>query len=368
MKKYIFGIILLILAFFLTDFSGQLLYRLIKGRFTWEAYEQYKFGVFNIRMFTEFVEDDRLVTNKKNFIGKQDEWQVETDANRFRIGKNRYFSNKENFVFLGDSVPFGWGVDGDKSVPSKFYELIKDLPGEKYGVINAAIPSYSLYQAVKRYQLEVEGKFPAKYVILQIYDPASSFAYLGRKWNKKVCWASKDTIESFKAMIKAYNRCEHFTHKYSFVHYSLYSLVLKIGERRNAFPVLFDLNDSKAYDFFEQENNSVLEELNNMLTKNGATLIILPVNIVNTLPDFRGQELDSLDLKNKANLIAIDALNQTLKKFALLHKNVYYFDVIAYFNKIGKDGLFIDDCHLTEEGAQRQAEFILEQLKANNLL
>lgn len=359
---------MIIFAFLLTDFSGQMLYRLIKGSFTWEVYEQYKFGVFNIKLFTEFVEDDRLVTIKKNFIGKRDEWQVETDANRFRIGKNRYFSNKENFVFLGDSVPFGWGVDGDKSVPSRFYELIKDLPGEKYGVINAAIPSYSLYQAVKRYQFEVEGKFPVKYVILQIYDPAKNFANLGRKWNKKMCWTSQNTIESFNDIIKAHSHCERFMHKYSFVYHSLYSLVLGIKERRSTFPALFDLNDNKAFDFFEQENNSVLEELNNMLTKNGATLIILPVNIVKALSDFRGQELDSLDLENRASLMAIDALNQTLKKFALSHKNVYYFDVISYFNKIGKDRFFIDSCHLTEEGAQRQAEFILGQLKVNNLL
>ncbi len=364
MKKYIFGIILVVLIIFVTDFSGQVLYRLMKGRFTWDTYKQYKFSVFNIRPFTEFVEDDRLVTLKNNFIGKQYEWQVETDANRFRIGKNRYFSNKENFVFLGDSVPFGWGVDGGKSVPSKFYEMIKDLPGEKYGVINAAIPSYSLYQAVKRYQFEIDGKFPVKYVILQIYDPAANFACLGRKWNKKICWTSKNTIASFRDMVKAHSRFERFLYKNSSLYHSLYSLFLKIRERGENLPVPLDINDRKAFDFFEQENNSTLEELNSMLTKNKIALIILPINTAEALSDYKVHELGSSNL----HLMAIDALNQILKKFALSHKNVYYFDVISYFNRIGKGRFFIDNAHLTEEGAQKQAEFILDQLKVNNLL
>ncbi len=368
MKRIIFWFILITLGLSLADLSGQVLYRLIKGRFTWETYEQYKFGLFNIRPFTEFVEDDRLVTMKKNFIAKVDGWEVKTDANRFRIGENKYFSDKENFVFLGDSVPFGWGVDGDKNVPSKFYELIKGLSGKKYGVINAAIPSHSLYQAVKRYQFEVDGKFSVKYVILQIYDPATQFAIWGRKWDKKRCFTSKDTLASFKDMVKMHSRFERFMHKYSSIYHSLYSFVLKIREKREALPISLDLNDSESFDFFEQENNSVLEELNRMFIKNNITLIILPVNTVKALSDFRGQELASLPSGYKTRLVVIDALNQILKKFASSHKNIYYFDVHAYFNKIGKDRFFIDSCHLTEEGAQRQAEFIMGQLKNNNLL
>ena len=368
MKRSIFWIILIALSLFLADISGQALYRLVKGRFTWETYEQYKFGLFSIRFFTEFVEDDRLVTNKKNFIGKQDDWEVKTDANRFRIGKNIYFKDKKNFVFLGDSVPFGWGVAGDKNVPSKFYELIKNLPGEKYGVINAAIPSYSLYQAVKSYQFGIDGKFPVKYVILQIYDPASNFAILGRKWNRHICWTSKNTLVSFRDMVKTHNRCERFMHKHSFIYHALYSAISKIRERENAFPVSLDSNDKKVFNFFKQENNSVLEELYGMLAKHGIALIILPVNLAKPLSDYKNQESLSLTPASRATFVAIDVLNQTLKEFAPSHKNVYYFDVASYFGKLDKGRLFIDSCHLTEEGAQRQAEFIMEQLKANNLL
>lgn len=368
MKKTIFWITLIATSLLIIDLTGQAAYRLIKGRFTWDTYEQYGFGVFNIRKFTEFVEDDRLVTIKKNFVGRQDAWQVKTDANRFRTGGNTYFSNKENFVFLGDSVPFGWGVDGDKNVPTKFYELIKNNPGVQYGVINAAVPSYSLYQAVKRYQLEIDGKFPVKCVVLQIYDPATNFASLGRKWNKRICWTSKNTLASFKDLIEAHSRLERFMHKYSFVYHSLYSFVAKMKERKEVFPALLDLNDKKAFDFFEQENNSVLEGLNSMLIKNNTALIILPVNIVKAHHDFSGQELASLNSGTRVALVAIDSLNQILKKFTLSHKNVYYFDVISYFSKLDKSRLFIDSCHLSEEGAQRQAEFILGQLKKNNLL
>lgn len=353
---------------FFIDFTGQAAYRLIKGRFTWDTYKQYGFDVFSIRFFTEFAEDDRLVTIKKNFVGMQDNWLVKSDANRFRIGKNRYFSDKENFIFLGDSVPFGWGVDGDLNVPSKFYELIKNDFGEKYGVINAAIPSYSLYQAVKRYQFEIDGKFPVKYVILQIYDPATNFANLGRKWNKKICWTSKNTVASFKDVVKSHSPCERFMHKYSFAYHSLYSFFAKMKERKNIKPALLDINDKKAFDLFEQENNLTLEELYSMLNKNNIPLIILPVNLAKPSFDYKEKELLLLTPAYRATLVAIGALNHTLKKFALSHKNVYYFDVESYFNKFDRSKLFIDSCHLNEEGARKQAGFILEQLKNNNLL
>lgn len=368
MKRNIFVVIFIALSLLIIDLAGQAAYRLIKGRFTWETYEQYGFGVFNIRLFTEFVEDDRLVTMKRSFSGKQDAWRIYTDGNRFRIGKGRYFNDKNNFVFLGDSVPFGWGIDGDKSLPSKFYELIEKEYGDRYGVINAAIPSYSLYQAVKRYQFEINGKFPVKYVILQIYDPATNFVNLGGKWNKRICWTSKNTLASFQDVIKAHNRLERFMHKYSFTYHSLYSFSAKIREKRNAFPVLLDLNDKKAFEFFERENIEVLEELNNMLIKEGIALIILPVNTVKTLHDFSEQELAALPAESRATLAAVDALNRILKQFALSNENVYYFDIMAYFNKLGKNGLFIDSCHLTERGAQKQAEFIMGELKVNNLL
>ncbi|MFH1442333.1 MAG: SGNH/GDSL hydrolase family protein [Candidatus Omnitrophota bacterium] len=367
-KKNVFLIVFIILCLLFIDLAGQAAYRLIKGRFTWDTYKQYGFDIFNIRIFTEFVEDDRLVTIKKNFTGEQDNWLIKTDANRFRIGKNKYFNNKENFVFLGDSVPFGWGVNGDINVPSKFYEIIKANLGDKYGVINAAIPSYSLYQSVKRYQFEINRKFPVKYVILQIYDPAANFASLGEKWDKRICWTSKNRLVSSRDIIKAHSCCERFMHKYSSLYHSLNSFIIKSKERKRALPAMLDLNDKKAFDFFEQENNSVLEELYSMLNKDNITFIILPVNLAKPLFDYNSQELLSLNPLYKATLTAIGSLNQSLKKFALSHKNVYYFDIESYFNKFNRKELFIDSCHLSEKGSQKQAEFIFEQLKNNNLL
>lgn len=368
MKKSVFVIVFIILCLLFIDLAGQAAYRLIKGRFTWDTYNQYGFDIFNIRIFTEFTQDNRLVTMKNDFTGKQDSWLIKTDANRFRIGKNKYFSNKENFVFIGDSVPFGWGVDGNINVPSKFYEIIKANLGDKYGVINAAIPSYSLYQAVKRYEFEINRKFPVKYLILQIYDPAANFANLGKEWNKRICWTSKNRLISYKDMIKTHNCCERFMHKCSSLYHTWNSYMIKSKEKKEAPPEMLDLNDKKAFDYFEQENNSVLEELYSMLTKDNVALILLPVNLAKPLFDYNKQELFSVSPLYKATLTAIESLNQSLKEFALSHRNVYYFDIESYFNKFNRKELFIDSCHLSEKGAQKQAEFIFEQLKSNNLL
>jgi len=55
------------------------------------------------------------------------------------------------------------------------------LQGEGFStpIINAAVPSYSLNQAVYRYIYEIQNIFPVSVIVLQAYDPAGNFL-LGR--------------------------------------------------------------------------------------------------------------------------------------------------------------------------------------------
>ena len=48
-----------------------------------------------------------------------------------------------------------------------------------FGVVNAALPSYALAQAVARYAHEIHGRMVVDTVYLQIYDPASQLALRG---------------------------------------------------------------------------------------------------------------------------------------------------------------------------------------------
>ena len=111
--------------------------------------------MFNIRLFTEKTGDDRLYTLKKNFFSKETEidgikkkdWEIYTSEDRFRIGKNSKINmKKDKFIFIGDSVPFGWGLNYNETLPFFFQEINSDLT-----VLNGAIPSYSLNQSVERF-------------------------------------------------------------------------------------------------------------------------------------------------------------------------------------------------------------------------
>lgn len=368
MKKIIFWFVLLVMVVFITESFGHLLYRIIKGEWLWELPKLY--SVFNIRPFTELVNDDRLVANKRNFnhIIRENcfDWKVAIDSNRFRIGRNKYFKDKDNIVFLGDSVLFGWGIEGEKSVPSQFYDLLKKNSSLEYSVINATVPSYSLYQAIKNYEYEINGKFPVKYIILQIYDPASQFLIWGRRWNKKMCWASNDTLVSREELIKENVRMQNPLRKilnnYSSIYYSIYYLQTRL-EKVKKLPLLLDINDKEAFVFFEKEILMMLEDFFSLLKKEKAVLIILPAN-----PNRFLSANTAFDLESKMISAVIECLNKTQHRFASTHKDVYFFDVSSYFDSIGRDGLFIDDYHLSEAGSQKQAEFIFEQLRANNLL
>ena len=82
--------------------------------------------------FTEKTNDGRMFTLKKNFNHNQSEiyegekknWQIYTSEERIRVGTSKKINTKnEIFLFLGDSVPFGWGVDYENSLPFYFQKL-----------------------------------------------------------------------------------------------------------------------------------------------------------------------------------------------------------------------------------------------------
>lgn len=224
-----------------------------------------------------------------------------------------------------------------------------------------------------RYRYEIYGRFPVKYVILQIYDPSTQFALWGKNWNEKICWTSKDTLLSFKDMIESRCRLQHFLRKYSFIYRSISTALMKVDLEQKQISIQrsmspLDITDKRSFDYFEERNVSILEEFHTLLNKNNIILIILPVNLAKPFQSYRRDEIENSDPIMKSELIAINKLNEILYQFASSHKGVYYFDIIDYFENIGRDGMFIDSCHLSEKGAQKQAEFILEQLQANSLL
>ena len=374
--------ILTILIISIAEFCLHITYRLVKGFWIWQKPSR---EIFNICVFTESVPDDRSVTNKKNFNcvyaekyiysgclreGKDKGWEIRTDSNGFRIGKNKYFDDSKNIVFLGESVNFGWGLNGDQSVPSKFYEIINDNSSKNHGVINACIPSYSLYQAIKRYEYEINCRFPVSCVILQCFNQVNYFLVLGKEWNNKVSISTiipkslKHIIDNFIKHKKKLSRILFMINKYSSINYLIGGVIRLKSIESIARDYSFDINDEKTLAFFEKENLSILKDFNKTLEKNGTVLIILPINPLRSVSLNDDSAYRGLSSTDKTLLTIINKFNNLLKTFAEKHKNVYYFDIVSYFDTFDRSDLFIDDYHLSEYGAEKQAYFIFEQLKA----
>ena len=68
-------------------------------------------------------------------------------------------------IFLGDSVPFGWGVNYEDSIPGAFEKINK-----KFTVINAAVPSYTIKQSVDKFIEELKDVKNINYIYISNFN------------------------------------------------------------------------------------------------------------------------------------------------------------------------------------------------------
>src|SRR5258708_3631051 len=97
---------------------------LLEGKPAWDLIPEQ----FNVRGFTKRVSDPRCVTMipSGTWQSPTENWELTTDKYGFRSGSRVVGTNKRNIVFIGDSVPFGWGVSTKDSVPSQLDDLLRE--------------------------------------------------------------------------------------------------------------------------------------------------------------------------------------------------------------------------------------------------
>jgi hypothetical protein len=265
-----------------------------------------------------------------------------------------------NIVFLGASTLFGWGVDGDKSVPSKFYQLLTPVEKERLGVINASVPSYSFYQAVKRYEHELHGRFPVKMVIFQIDNPVTPFIFWGKNWNRKICWTSRNTTSRLEDLISYHQNQQGLSswrrlfNRYSAIHYVSVELINRIK--------FFQLTRTNVYDeetmsHFDKENRETLEELVVLLRQRNIPLVLISSNPAVSITEGLRHPW------TRNFFIVIQRYNRFLETFAQSHEGVFYLDTARHFDLLGRENCFVDSCcHLSEYGAGREAGYIYQAI------
>ncbi len=313
-------------------------YYVLNGHFLFQSSRLEK---FNIRPFTKFVDDNRFVTLKAGFDGLVDEsWHLTVDERGFRGDSVYSADGTPSIVFLGDSVPFGWGVLDNQTVPHAVGTILHDNHDPR-GVINAAIPSYSLGQAISRYELELSGQYDIDVLFMQIYDPVSQLSILGHKWKPGSNWTNLSTsTKKYKEEPPLFSKYLATTNL----------IVGKLGlhpaiiREKIVFDTPYSPDDIETTKRFENYIDKQLDKFHQLASKNAVRkIIVAPV----TVPKLSRQSMG--DGRRKA----ISVLNTSLQQFAQRHDNVVFFDSISLLDAYADSEVYIDDCcHLSQFGAE----------------
>jgi len=323
-------------------------------------------------------------------------WFLSFDVFGFRRGKQTESSaGQHKIVFIGDSVPFGWGVLDHSSLPSQFFERLQqnsasimesatlkasvpslstaalEQPDRRgthrppalsqgadtviaaensmsFGVVNAALPSYALAQAVARYEHEIHGRMMVDTVYLQIYDPASQIALRGSHWQPSDNWMNAPYIRT--SFLSRYSAAvviaAGFASRLNFHFGGEESLV-----------ETFDPNDAATTKRVHAHMRAELERLLALSKIDGMRrLIVAPI----TIP---AQSLDGY--YSRSRLSAIELVNQGLRDFASAHHNeVIFADTISLLRRYPDADVFLDRCcHLSERGNGIVADYLMTLLR-----
>jgi hypothetical protein len=292
--------------------------------------------VFQVRTFTRRVADARHVTTIPNFTSPaNDAWSISTDAYGFRGGAPATSPGCPSVLFIGDSVPFGYGVSDRESISSKLFERLQQANDPRC-VINAALPSYSLFQAVARFEHEIQGKFRIDALYLQFIDPAIQFARLGAQWNPDRDWSTEQAAVQQKSETIA-------------------SIAL-VRDALRHFGWLKKL-DQPALDRYRLEIRRELEHLHDMAAQAGVKqLVVAPITVPSS--SFQRYSEEFRDV--------IEATNDELSRLSARHQDTVFVDTIGLMKRFPENDVFVDKCcHLSERGNDLVAEQLMKILVRN---
>jgi lysophospholipase L1-like esterase len=137
-----------------------------------------------------YTKDDiKYSNNVKEYLKEQSliNYSYSTDSNGFRNTIPSVKSDRQ-ILIIGDSVPFGVGVDDEHTVASQLQKII----GEKYRIINAGVGNYNGHQAfLMAKKLSDENSFAGL-----IYVACQNDFWEVKDWNME----AKDVLTKISAI------------------------------------------------------------------------------------------------------------------------------------------------------------------------
>ena len=304
---------------------------------------------FLVRDFTERVEDKRIVTMKKNlklnnikdYSNSNLVYSIYTDHIGSRIPRNdsNLKNNNKIFLFLGDSVPFGMYKEAEESFPYLFA-----VNNKNYKIINGAVPSYALPQAIARLDVEFIRIKNIKYIYLQIFDPVSQYALYQGNWSPTDSWAFTE-IKTFEICKIIKNNQLDFVNKIN-----TSKIIAKIKWKFNYCSIKAINNESdQRYLSHIKEQIDELIKINKNIK---AQLIIAPVVV----------SPESTRTLNKSYAHALNLINNYLEDRSRQKNEFIFFDSRKFLDS---EEDFIDQAHLSVIGAKKVANYLNKVI--NNL-
>jgi len=316
---------------------------------------------FSLHRMARLVDDPRVSTLVPGYRAVLSEahnpsnppWRVEIDENGFRGRQEHYEGRRRVVAFIGDSVPFGWGVSDEATVPFRFRALLDERGRTDLGVLNGALPSYSLVQAVERYRREIWGKYPVATVIVQTFDPVIMFSLLGEGWDPSISFSSRYRDPTRPLL----GPLEDYLDK-SLLFGAALRVAYRAGDRLRNLPT--PVLTEAAWRKFDEANHATLLRLLDATEPDRTSVVLLPVN-----PGAEPETAYSADERR-----VIRHFNRFLVDFASSRPRVRFLDVEERFRASPqRAALFVDNCcHLSPHGTRLQAELLFEKLEQVGLL
>ena len=259
---------------------------------------------------------------------------------------------------LGDSTLYGYGLSDDATIPALLERRARAF-GRDVRVINGATPSYTFWQSLDRYFLDVVPRRRAEVVVLQSSNDVSLLSQYRDQWTPTRTWASIRYASAWRGLglsgrFLTLERVRGF-----------------VGDRRPA--------PGESFRRFPPDRmlahlETTLAERLPQLAAQGTQVILLPISFFSYATETPERRNDALRLWPRWGRLhqtfteAATQVNHLLETMAGQYESVHFLDIDRRMDELDRNELFRDLGHFTPRGAGYIAEQLQRFIEDNRLL
>jgi len=334
-------------------------FRIINSFWIW-AHEDFQVP------FVEQINTPRAYRLRPGF--SDSEKGINIDSEGFRsLGSCVVSANKSpTIAFLGDSVPFGFGVRDEHSLPSQFANKIK-LKGETYHVLNAGVPAYTMWQSIDRLREDIVPFYHPSLIVLHAANDVSLVTYFQSDWTPSVTWKNVGFLKSFSPL--------PWISKSATVFY-LRSASQRFSQSAGSPTGKYEAERSHMRHDYRPMLQHVTEEVSRLAEwceEQQIPLVLVALNpfYYQTKNTHKNPTLRLWkDYYNLSNLWSemFTEVNTVLRNASERYKNVYFCDLRPRFDEQDRDSMYIDFIHFNNAGNHFAAEELLQFLDQRKIM